>query len=119
MSSIRSYWPSVIRLIACGCIAATLACAKQTAPAVRMASPALSEQLVFLTRERCVNTGIMRANVDAALRTLGMRADYQVVDLATLADTDPRRGYPTPTLLYENRDVFGMPEPPIPHPPAT
>jgi hypothetical protein len=51
------------------------------------------------------------------LRPWGLR-DYVVVDLDTLAKTDARSGYPTPTLLYRNRDVFGMPEPtpPVPEP---
>jgi hypothetical protein len=42
-----------------------------------------------------------------------------VVDLGTLPDTDARGGYGTPTVLHKNRDLFGMPEPPIPHPEAT
>jgi len=31
---------------------------------------------------------------------------------------DIRRGYPTPTLLFANRDVFGLavPTPPLPQP---
>ena len=78
-----------------------------------------SSQLVFLTRNGCVNTGLMRANVDTALKSLGMAPNYRLVDLDTLPENDPRKGYPTPTLLYANRDVFGMPEPPASHPPAT
>jgi hypothetical protein len=30
--------------------------------------------------------------------------------------TDPRTGYPTPTVLYKNRDLFGMPPPTPPFP---
>lgn len=67
-------------------------------------------ELVFLTRDGCVNTAIMRGRVDEALRTMGLTADYIVVNLATLPADDPRRGYPTPTLLYANRDIFGLAE---------
>jgi len=85
-------------------------------------APSTSErsaaQLVFLTRGGCANTEIMRANLADALRALGWPADYQLVDLDTLTATDLRRGYPTPTVLYANRDLFGLrePHPPLPEP---
>ena len=66
----------------------------------------------------CVNTTTMRANLDDALRSLEQPSEYQVVDLDTLPDGDVRRGYPTPTVLVANRDLFGMaePQPPFPTP---
>jgi hypothetical protein len=75
-------------------------------------------RLVFLTRDGCVNTARMRGNVDAALKSLGREPRYEVVNQDTLPPDDVRRGYPTPTLLYADRDVFGMavPEPPLPAP---
>ena len=76
-------------------------------------------ELVFLTRGECVNTPTMQANLDSALRSLGLPADYQFVDLGTLAASDVRAGYPTPTLLYKNRDMFGMAEPTPPFPEPT
>ena len=74
--------------------------------------------LVFLTRGGCVNTTVMRRNLDEALKALGLAAGYEVVDQNTLPETDVRRGYPTPTLLYADRDIFGMsvPKPPLPDP---
>jgi hypothetical protein len=74
--------------------------------------------LVFLTRGGCVNTTVMRGNLDEALKALRVAAGYEVVDQDTLSETDVRRGYPTPTLLYADRDVFGMsvPKPPLPDP---
>jgi hypothetical protein len=77
------------------------------------------EKLVFLTRQGCVNTATMRANLDEALKTLGLPRDYQFIDADSLAPQDPRGGYGTPTVLYDARDIFDMPEPPAPHPPAT
>src|SRR6266851_6381058 len=76
----------------------------------------MKTDLVFVTRDGCVNTPDMLNNVDDALRALGLRLDYQVVDLGKLAATDARAGYPTPTVLYRNRDLFGMPEPTPPFP---
>ena len=77
------------------------------------------KDLVFLTREGCVNTVTMRANLDVALKTLGLPNDYQFIDADTLASSDPRGGYGTPTVLQRGQDLFGMEEPPTPHPPAT
>ena len=60
----------------------------------------------------------MRRHLDEALKALGASPTYQTIDLDDLPDTDLRRGYPTPTVLYGNRDLFGMPEPqpPLPEP---
>ena len=76
--------------------------------------------LVFLTREGWVLTDQMRTNLDAALTHMGnARLAYRVVDLASFPANDPRRGYPTPTILYEGRDLFGMPTPVPPFPDPT
>ncbi|MDO8678611.1 MAG: hypothetical protein Q7R30_08615 [Acidobacteriota bacterium] len=79
--------------------------------AAQPASIAPMRDLVFLTRDGCVNTTTMKANLDDALRVLGQPFAYQVVDLETLPDGDVRRGYPTPTVLVSSRDLFGMAEP--------
>ncbi len=71
------------------------------------------KDLVFLTRDGCVNTVTMRANLDAALTALTLSIDYQFIDADTLKASDPRAGYGTPTVLYLNHDLFGMPEPPV------
>ena len=86
-----------------------------TAPPLSEAS---TKRLVFLTRGGCVNTTVMRRNLDEALKALGLAARYEVVDQDTLAESDVRRGYPTPTVLYADLDIFGMsvPKPPLPAP---
>ena len=76
----------------------------------------MKNDLVFVTRDGCVNTPDMLINLDDALRALKLPLDYQVVNLRTLPATDVRSGYPTPTVLYRNRDLFGMPEPTPPFP---
>ena len=77
-----------------------------------------SGPLVLLTRGGCVNTTTMRTRLDEALARLGVPKAYTVIDADALAGSDVRRGYGTPTVLYDNRDLFGMPEltPPIPSP---
>lgn len=75
--------------------------------------------IVFLTRGGCVNTDTMRARLDEALEQLGWKGDYAVIDADTLTPSDPRGGYGTPTVLYAGRDLFGMPEPSVPHPSPT
>lgn len=76
----------------------------------------MKSELVFLTREGCVHTPDMRNNLDEALRALGLTLDYKVIDLASLPESDARRGYPTPSVLVRGRDVYGMPEPTPPFP---
>lgn len=99
----------VMLLVAVGC----------TAPPNAQDKPMIAtKDLVFLTRDDCVNTDTMRARLDDALKGLGLASDYQFIDLATLQASDPRTGYPTPTLLYRDHDLFGMtpPTPPFPAP---
>lgn len=75
-------------------------------------------ELVFVTRDGCANSPTMRTHLDEALRQLGVPADYVVANVATLPSDDPRRGYPTPTVLYGGTDLFDMeaPTPPFPEP---
>lgn len=75
--------------------------------------------LVFLTRDECVNTTTMRVRLDQALGRLDVARDYAVLDVDTVPEDDVRRGYGTPTVLYDDRDVFGMPEPTPPMPSPT
>jgi hypothetical protein len=78
-----------------------------------------SYDLTFLTRDGCTKTAVMRGRLDEALARQGRPVRYHLIDLATLPAGDPRRGYPTPTLLLDGRDLFGMPEPQPPLPAPT
>jgi hypothetical protein len=80
---------------------------------------ASSRSLVFLTRDGCVNTTTMRARLDQALDRLDIPNNYAVIDADTLPEADARRGYGTPTVLFDSRDLFGMPEPTPPMPTPT
>lgn len=77
------------------------------------------QDLVFLTRDGCVNTTTMRTRLDEALSSLGLPTDYQFIDAAALPTTDARAGYGTPTVLHRGRDLFGLAEPPVPPPAPT
>jgi hypothetical protein len=74
-----------------------------------------TKELVFLTRDGCVNTPDMQNNLEDALIRLKWRRDYQIINLATLKKDDPRIGYPTPTILWRDRDIFGLPVPKPPY----
>ena len=77
--------------------------------------PTSMRDLVFLTRDGCVNTPDMVNNLDDALKALGWLRDYQFIDIGSLRTTDVRTGYPTPTLLWKGKDIFGLPVPKPPY----
>ena len=96
-----------------GRIGLVLALALATISAVK--APTAMKDLTFLTRDGCVNTPDMLNNLDDALKALGWPTDYRYVNIGTLKASDVRTGYPTPTLLWKGRDIFGMlvPKPPF------
>jgi hypothetical protein len=53
----------------------------------------------------------MRSALDEALKSLKLPTDYVLIDVDKLNTSDRRRGYGTPTVLYKNRDLFGLGEP--------
>ena len=77
-------------------------------------APVTMKDLTFLTRDGCVNTPDMVNNLDDALKALNLPTDYQYIDIGKLPKDDPRTGYPTPTILWKGKDIFGMsaPKPP-------
>jgi hypothetical protein len=77
--------------------------------------PTSMKELTFLTRDGCVNTPDMVNNLDDALKALGWPKDYRYIDIGKLRPTDMRTGYPTPTLLWKGKDIFGMPAPKPPY----
>jgi hypothetical protein len=88
-----------------------------TQPSVMFRSK--SPQVVFLTRDGCVNTPVMRKNLDMAIDSLRQISEYRLVDQGTLGEVDARRGYPTPTILLDGRDLFDQPRPLPPFPAPT
>jgi hypothetical protein len=52
----------------------------------------VKSDLVFLTRDGCVNTPDMVNNLDDALKALRWPNDYQYINIGKLAQTDARTG---------------------------
>lgn len=73
----------------------------------------------FLTREGCVNSPLMLANLRQAMDQTKIEVVLCIVDQAMLPNTDPRRGYATPTILVNDVDLFGCPLPTAPLPPPS
>jgi len=61
-----------------------------------------------------VGNSVCRVHVRS--RTIGWGNDYQYIDIGKLPKTDARTGYPTATLLWKGKDIFGMPVPMAPFP---
>lgn len=64
--------------------------------------------------ESCPNTPAILASTRAAVERLGLAASIAYIDQENLPEGDVRRGWPTPTVLVDGRDLFGMPEPTTP-----
>lgn len=62
----------------------------------------------------CPNTPAMRANLRAALASIGSGWTFADTDQEKLPESDIRRGYPTPTILVNDRDLYGLPVPAAP-----
>jgi hypothetical protein len=73
--------------------------------------------ITFLTRPGCANSPLLQARLTEAIRSLELDATVEVVELTTLAATDHRTGYGTPTIVVEGEDLFGLPRP-LPAAPA-
>lgn len=62
----------------------------------------------------CPNTPAMRVNLRAALKLVGDGLMFREVNQEALHDSDLRRGWPTPTVLVNDADLFGMVPPSTP-----
>lgn len=59
----------------------------------------------------CPNTPELRANLKAALASIGAGWTFTDTDQEALPEGDLRRGWPTPTILVSGRDLLGMAPP--------
>ena len=82
-------------------------------------TPSSAVQLVFLTCDGCVNTPILLENLKSAAQSFNPHIEIETVNQATLNSFDARTGYATPTILYQDQDLFGLPEPARPYPAPT
>ncbi len=68
--------------------------------------------LEILTLPGCPNAEAMTDNLTEACRVRGMSCRIEPVSLETLAETDPRRGWGSPTVLLNGVDLMGATKPP-------
>lgn len=59
----------------------------------------------------CPNTAIIRANLRTALTSIGADLTFRDIDQENLPESDMRRGWPTPTVLVNGRDLFDLAPP--------
>lgn len=62
----------------------------------------------------CPNTPELRDSLRSALASIGQGWTFKDTDQERLPEDDLRRGYPTPTILVNGRDLFGLPVPTAP-----
>jgi hypothetical protein len=99
-----------------GCAAAALCllagCAPEPSqPAMSAAVSARQPAIELLGFPGCPNTPAMRANLKAALASVGNGWTFTDTDQEKLPQGDIRRGYPTPTILVNGCDLYGLPVP--------
>ena len=91
-----------------GCAAAP---DKSARPAAMNAAQPAIELLGF---PGCPNTPAMRDHLRAALASIGKGWTFKDTNQEKLPASDLRRGWPTPTVLVNGRDLFDMPAPTAP-----
>ncbi len=62
----------------------------------------------------CPNTPVMRENLRDALESVGGGLTFRDVNQESLPESDIRRGWPSPTVLVNDADLFGMAPPATP-----
>lgn len=72
---------------------------------------AIPPAIQLLGAPDCPNTPTLRANLKAAVAALGGNWTVEDIDQNALREDDIRRGYPTPTILVNGRDLYGLPLP--------
>ncbi|RMH13641.1 MAG: hypothetical protein D6695_03450 [Planctomycetota bacterium] len=71
-------------------------------------------RLTVLYFDGCPNTPPVIAAAQQAAALLGSEWSVHTVDLEALPEDDLRRGYGSPTVLLESKDLFGAPTPTTP-----
>jgi hypothetical protein len=65
-------------------------------------------RITFLGTTSCPNTPSLRANLRHALAELDMSGGFEDVNQDRLPEGDPLRRYPTPTILVNGHDLYGL-----------
>jgi hypothetical protein len=102
-------------IVQCAALAVLAGCAGvRRADTGRAPMTALPPRIELLGFPDCPNTPELRDNLEAALSAMGKGWTYTETNQEQLPESDLRRGWPTPTILVNGRDLFGMPAPTAP-----
>jgi hypothetical protein len=74
--------------------------------------PRSVREIELLAYPDCPHAGALRESLRAALDAAGEGVGIREVNMETLSEDDPRRGWPAPTVLVDGEDLFGMTRPP-------
>ena len=83
-------------------------------PATVAAPEGQAMKIELLGFPGCPNTPAMRDNLRAALQCMGGGMTFTDTNQESLPEGDMRRGWPTPTVLVNGADLFGMAPPSAP-----
>jgi len=107
---------SVLNIVRCALLLAVLTLGACASSPVVHSSGGAPMKIELLGFPSCPNTPAMRENLRAALEGAGagLGSTFADVNQESLPESDPRRGWPTPTILVDGHDLFGMPAPTTP-----
>ena len=70
--------------------------------------PSTAMRITFLGSPSCPNTPKLRENLKLAVDKLGVTVGLEDINQDLLPDSDPLRRYPTPTILLNDHDLYGL-----------
>ncbi len=107
------YMSGVIMFTA-GLLIVTGCASMKNAPPTTAADVSHDKALIVLSFDGCPNSPeVLRAAHEAA-NTLGTGWTVHRIDIESLPPDDIRRGYGSPTILWNEHDIFGAPIPSSP-----
>ena len=93
-----------VALFALAMIGAALVCASCANMSPTPNAP--STRVELLGFDGCPNTPVLRDRLRKAMGAIDSPSAFRDVDLADLPNSDPRRGFPAPTILVDGVDLF-------------
>lgn len=101
----------LVALAGAAALLSAAGCGRDHSPHPETQEVEVKRALTVLYFDGCPNTpGFVEATEQAAAR-LGAGWRVELVDLQSLPEDDLRRGYGSPTVLLDGRDLFGAPDP--------
>jgi len=102
-----------LTLVGCAALGACMAACTKGHLTASEHQPMTADQprIELLGFPDCPNTPALRENLKAALDSMAKGWVFIDTDQEKLPESDPRRGWPSPTILVNGHDLFGMPAP--------